>query len=254
MRALLRDTASLYWFGMHEAMNNRAWIVLGLGQPVMWLVLFGPLLGSVRGPGLGTDDDQLSLFVPGLLMMVALFGSMFMGLGLLANLRCGMLERLAATPVSRFALLTGAILRDVTLLFAQAVLLLAVGAAMGMRADPAGTVLTLGLVLLVGMLGAATSYGLALVLREESTLAGAVNVLTMPLALVSGLLLPISLAPGWLHAIARADPLYYGVEGARHAMAGNLGDTPVPVGFGVTGTLIVVVALWVTPKFRKGIV
>ncbi|WP_406293463.1 ABC transporter permease [Embleya sp. NBC_00888] len=254
MRALLRDTAALYRFGMHEAMNNRAWIVLGLSQPVMWLVLFGPLLGSLRGPGLATDDDQLSLFVPGLLMMVALFGSMFMGLGLLANLRCGMLERLAATPVSRFALLTGAILRDATLLLGQALVLLAVGAAMGLRSDPLGTVLTLVLVLLVGVLGAATSYGLALVLREESTLAGAVNVLTMPLTLVSGLLLPISLAPGWLSGLARADPLYYAVEGARHAMTGNLGATAVPVGFAVTGALIVLVALWVTPKFRKVIV
>lgn len=253
MSGALRDTASLYRFALHESVNNRAWIVLGLGQPVMWLVLFGPLLQPLTGPGMAAGD-QLTLFVPGLLLMVALFGSMFMGLDLMANLRSGVLERLAVTPVSRLALLTGSLLRDVTLLMAQALALLAVATAMGLRASLAGTAATLALVILVGVLGASTSYGLALLLRDENTLASAVNVLTMPLTLISGLLLPISLAPGWLRTLAHLNPVYYAVEAARALMAGTFADPAVPLGFGVVGGLAALVMLWVVPAFRKGVV
>ncbi|WP_329013877.1 ABC transporter permease [Streptomyces sp. NBC_00690] len=253
MNTLLPDTRALYRFALHEAVSNRTWIVLGLGQPVMWLVLFGPLVRSVTGPGV-SSGNQFMLFVPGLLMMVALFGSTFMGLTLLADLRTGVLERLAATPVSRVGLLSGWLLRDVTLLTAQALLLLAVAMAMGLRAHLGGTAMTLVLVALVGVLGASTSYGLALVLRDENTLASTVNILTMPLTLVSGLLLPVTLAPGWLQAMAKVNPLYYAVEAARSLMAGQFHDTAIPVGFAVVGGLAVLTVSWAASLFRKGVV
>ncbi|MEV5988236.1 ABC transporter permease [Streptomyces sp. NPDC052051] len=243
----------LYRFALHEALNNRTWVVLGLGQPVMWLVLFGPLLEPLSGPGIG-GGNRLAQFVPGLLMMVALFGSTFMGLGLLADLRTGFLERLAVTPVARGALLAGWLLRDITLLVAQGLLLLAVGTVMGLRADIRGSALALVLVALVGVLGAGSSYGLALVVRDENTLAGAVNFLTMPLTLVSGLLLPVALAPDWLQALARIDPLYYAVEAARNLMTGHLTDAAVPTGFTVITMLALGVVCWSVSLYRRGVV
>ncbi|MCP9211619.1 ABC transporter permease [Streptomyces sp. NEAU-Y11] len=250
---LLRTSGVLYRFALHQAVNNRAWIMLGLGQPVMWLVLFGPLLESLSGPGMG-HSGQFEMFVPGLLMMVALFGSTFMGLGLLADLRAGFLERLAVTPVSPVCLLIGWLLRDVTLLTAQALLLLGVGAAMGLHIHLAGTALALSLVALVGVLGAGASYALALVVRDENTLAGAVNFVTMPMTLVSGLLLPVALAPGWLRMLAQANPLYYAVEAARSLMAGHLTDAAVPTGFAVIGALVITIVWWAVSLFRRGVV
>lgn len=251
MMAFLRQSGILYRFALHEALGNRTWIVLGLGQPVMWLVLFGPLLRPLSGPGLG-GGDRLTQFVPGLLMMVALFGSTFMGLGLLSDLRAGFLERLAVAPVGRVSLLAGRLLRDITLLTVQGLVLLAVGTTMGLRADVAGAALTLVLVALVGVLGAGTSYGLALVVRDENTLAGAVNFLTMPLTLMSGLLLPVTLAPDWLQALARGNPLYYAVEAARDLMTGRLTEAAVPTGFLVIGVLALGVVGWCVSICRKG--
>ena len=56
------------------------------------------------------------MFVPGLLIQLALFGTLFVGFGLIAELRAGVVERMRVTPVSRFAMLLGRTLRDVSIL------------------------------------------------------------------------------------------------------------------------------------------
>jgi ABC-2 type transport system permease protein len=52
----------------------------------------------------------------------------------------------------------------------------------------------------------------------------------LPLLLLSGVLLPIALAPDWLQAIANVNPLYHAVEAMRALFDGRFGDTTVIVG------------------------
>lgn len=250
MRRFARDLGSLYLFGLHEIRGNPAWVALGLFQPIVWLLLFGPLVDQLAGPGLPAGGS-FQVYVPGLLVMVVLFGSLFLGLNLISQVKAGALERLAATPVARLALLLGPVLRDVTLLLCQAVLLLGIAVLMGLRPNPGGTVLALVLLALTGATTATVSYGMALRLRDENTLATATNLVSLPLVLLSGLLLPLSLAPGWLQAIAWANPLSYAVEACRQLMAGSPDVVPVVRGFAVVIALGVAVTAWTVPKFRR---
>ena len=66
--------------------------------------------------------------MPGLLVLLAIFGGLFQGFGLIAELRAGVIERSRVTPVSRLALLLGRSLRDVVSLLVQAVIITAAGA------------------------------------------------------------------------------------------------------------------------------
>ena len=59
--------------------------------------------------------------MPGLLVLLAMFGALFTGFGLIAELRAGVIERSRVTPVSRLALLLGRSLRDIVSLLVQAV-------------------------------------------------------------------------------------------------------------------------------------
>jgi ABC-2 type transport system permease protein len=70
------------------------------------LLLFAPLLKPALG--VRTDAEAYQISGPGLLVLLAIFGGLFQGFGLSAELRAGVIERSRATPVSRLAMLLGA--------------------------------------------------------------------------------------------------------------------------------------------------
>src|SRR5262249_416067 len=111
--SVLRDTWLVFRRYLAITLRNPAWVVIGLVQPVLYLVLFAPLLQSVAAVRGFPAGGAYNVFVPGLLVQLGLFGSAFVGFSLIAELRGGVVERLRVTPVSRLALLLGRALRDV---------------------------------------------------------------------------------------------------------------------------------------------
>jgi ABC-2 type transport system permease protein len=75
--------------------------------------------------------------------------------------------------------------------------------------------------------------------------------LQLPLTLLAGVLLPLSLGPGWLQGLAHANPMYYAVEAARDLGAGNLTSATVAEGFGVMGTAALLAIWWSTRAYRR---
>ena len=143
----------------------------------------------------------------GLLMQLGMIGCTFAGLGLIAELRAGVVERTRVTPVSRMASLLGRTLRDVVILLVQATLLVVISGPFRLKINWLGALITLGLMVLLGLLMACSSYALALALRSEDALAPMLNSVIQPLLLLSGILLPLTLAPRWLRTIAAINPL-----------------------------------------------
>src|SRR5207302_11318619 len=96
-----------------------AWVIIGLLPPILYLVLFAPLLKSIAAvPGF-PRGGAYNVFVPGLLIQLGLFGASGVGFPLIAELRAGVVERFRVTPVSRLALLLGHALRDIFVLLVQ---------------------------------------------------------------------------------------------------------------------------------------
>jgi ABC-2 type transport system permease protein len=100
----------------------------------LYLALFGPLLKGLPGASLGGSGNAYRFFVPGLLIQLALFGSTFVGFAIISDWWSGVIERFRVTPVSRLAIMAGRVLRDVVTLVVQAVVLVLVGVAFGLRA------------------------------------------------------------------------------------------------------------------------
>jgi ABC-2 type transport system permease protein len=249
---LPRDTRLMLAYELGTTLRNPTWVVFGVFQPLLWLVLFGPLLDRFAGGPPGAPaGDAIAGFAPGILVMLALFSALFVGFGLVADLRAGVLERYAVTPVSRLALVLGRVLRDVIMLLVQALILLGVAALMGLRPSLAGVTLTFALLTLIGAGASASSYALALAMRDEGALSSTLGFLSQPLMLLSGIVLPLTDAPGWLATLGKVNPFYWAVEAARDLIVGELASGTVLLGFGLTAALAVIALAWAAPAFRR---
>ena len=137
-------------------------------------------------------------------------------------MRYGVIERLQVTPISRAALLLGRTGRDVLALLVQALILILLAWPFGLHLNVAGVAVALAMLVLVGTAFSAISYTLGLVLKSEDSLAPVLNAVSMPLMLLSGILLPLALAPGWLQAIGDGNPLRYAVDATRALFNGHV--------------------------------
>ena len=224
------ETWLIFQRAMQQALRNPAWVVINLVQPVLYLALFVPLLQSLVGAPGFPPGDEWQVMVPALLVQLALFGTAFVGFGLIAEYRSGVIERMRVTPVSRTALLLGRSLRDVVMLTVQGALLIVLAVPFGLRTPLGGALLSLALVAVLGLAMSSTSYGLALRLKSEDAFAPVQNSIIVPLLLLSGILLPMSLAPAWLFTVSRFNPFVYVVDATRAAFVGNLAGTTVLLG------------------------
>ncbi|MFC9976347.1 ABC transporter permease [Spirillospora sp. NPDC127200] len=234
MPVLLTDTGVIFGRCLRATLRSRTALLFGMLQPLLFLALFGPLLTRLD---LGSSGSSWQMFVPGVLVQLALLGGSYVGLGLLVERNTGVIDRMRATPVSPAALLLGRTLRDVVQLVAQSVLLVLLGLALGLRAPVAGVLLGLVLVAVLAAALSALSYGLAMRVRTTPEFAAIANTAVMPLMLLSGLLLPMTLAPGWLDGASRAVPFRYTVDAMRQLFLGHYATATVAVGAAATAVL-----------------
>jgi ABC-2 type transport system permease protein len=242
----MRDTYLITMNELLVTMRNPFWIFRGLFQPVIYLLLFGPLLNGVAGTRGFPATNAIQFFAPGLLIMNALFSAGFEGFTLQDKVDSGFLERLRVTPISRLSLALGFILQSSITLLIQSIALIICALFFGLKVDLAGMVALVFLILLIGVTMASVSFCLALITREGGVLAGITNTFILPLLILSGVMLPISFGPPIIQAIARLDPMLYAVNGARALINGNLMDPSIPVAFAVFVVLsLIALALFI---------
>ena len=238
----IHDTLTVFRRQWRLSMRNPAWMIITLVQPVLYLALFAPLLtklpiqvfdGNANGTSGAGTAEAYRFFVPGLLIQLGLFGSTFVGFAIISDWRAGVIERFRVTPVSRLAIMAGRVLRDVITLVVQGVVLVLVGVAFGLRAPVAAVFIGFGFIVLVAIGLASVSYATGLLVKSEDTFAPLINTLVVPLLLLSGIFLPMTLGPGWLQGIARISPFRYIIDAMREAYLGHYFNTIMIEGIAV---------------------
>ncbi len=228
-------------------LRNPAWVIIGLLQPVLYLFLFGPLLKPLTA--MFHVDNAYTFFVPGLLVQLGIFGAFFAGFSLIGEWRDGVVEAERVTPASRTALLVGRLMRDVAQLFVQALILVGLGYVLGMVAPVRGVVIGIVLTLLIGGACAAASNALALTTKSEDVVAPVINMVMMPVLLLSGILLPMSIGPDWLLRTSDFMPTKHIVNAVRGAFDGT--SNSLMWGSAWTLALFALALWWGTRTFRK---
>ncbi|MEV1332764.1 ABC transporter permease [Micromonospora costi] len=248
---LVRDTWLIFQRQFQLLIRNPVWVFVGVFQPVMYLLLFAPLLKpALNAP---TQAEAYKIFVPGLLVLLAIFGGLFQGFGLIAELRAGVIERSRVTPVSRLALLLGRSLRDVVSLIVQAVIITLLALLFDLRVFLGDLLLAYLMLALIALMTSAVSYGVALKVKSEDALAPLMNTVAQPVLLLSGILLPLTFAPGWLQGVAEWNPFAWAVDGTRALFAGDLGNDKVWQGLTIIAVLAALGVFWAARQFARSV-
>jgi len=138
-------------------------------------------------------------------------------------------------------------------LIIPALLVIFVAIPLGFHPNPAGTVVLLAIASLITAMVSAISGALGIKLRQIGSLAAVVTGLQLPLMLLSGILLPLSLAPSWMVVLAHIDPMYYAVEASRVLANGSIVNGTVVTAFGALGVLTALSLWWATGVYRKAL-
>lgn len=107
----LKDLRILFIRNVKGSLRNPVWLFIGFFQPIIYLLLFVPLLSNLSMVPCFPKGGAYTVFTPGLLVMFALFGAAYSGFRLV--------ERLLVTPTRRLAILLAYVLRDIAVLLIQ---------------------------------------------------------------------------------------------------------------------------------------
>jgi ABC-2 type transport system permease protein len=197
------------------------YIAFTLFQPMIYLFLFSALFQRVADiPGFG-GGSYISFLTPGIVVMSAVFGGGWAGMGIIEDIDRGVIDRFLVTPSSRLAIVAGRVLSLGLITTIQSVVIVGIGLAIGAQ-YPGGLagllVLFLSSILLAAPFGA-LSCGLALVARKEESVIAAVNFVTLPLTFLASIFMANQLMPDWMQVIASLNPVNWAIEAARQALS-----------------------------------
>jgi ABC-2 type transport system permease protein len=205
---------------VRNLMREPIWIALLLVQPIVWLTLYGQLFKNVtRLGGFGTTS-YVTFLAPAIVVMNAFFGATWSGMAMINDLDHKVIERFLATPASRFALVLSQIVRSALTAAIQALIILLVALALGVRVHSGfvGWVVVVLAAILVNSAFAGISQGIALLTRREATMIAVANFIGLPLLFLSSTLLARAQMPGWMRVAAHVNPVDWGVRVAREVV------------------------------------
>lgn len=248
---MLRDTWLIFCRETLQRARQSFWLIVGLVQPLLYMALLGPMVTELIA---SPKQAGWAAFTPALLLQAAMTQSMFVGLSLLVEYREGVLGRLLVTPMRRSALLLGK-LCSIALAVAvlSAVIVLMCRLAFPLSTPIGGVLLCLLLNVIVAVSLATCSYALALVTKNENSLAPILNTALLPLLLLSGAFLPITKqsAPGWLYTLSRFNPIAYILDASRAGLVGDFTSREAITGIGVALCMMSLALLWGLRTFIK---
>lgn len=206
-----------------------AYIAFNLVIPLIYVLLFGALFSQVADiPGFAemagvSSGGYLSFLLPGVVMMTAMSGGGWAGMGLLDDHERGITDRLLVLPLWRGAEVTGRLAQIAVVTVIQVLIVVGVGVLRG--AELGGGAVGLAVLLATATLVAWTFGGLScamgITVRQRESLIGMNQFLVLPLTFLASAYMPRDLLPGWIQTVSRANPLEWAVTGARAALTAD---------------------------------
>lgn len=237
------DTYTIFWREMKRYRKSRSGVLIRLIQPAVWIIVIGntfagtqPLIQSV-----GFAGEYIEFMAPGVIILTAIFTSIFGGVNTLWDRRYGFMNKALTAPVSRSSIALGKMLAISLISALQASLILGIAFAIGVSfPNPLLIAPIMAIVILFSLGFSGISVMVAATAKSQETFWGIINFLGMPLFMLSPALFPLDLLPEWLATAARLNPVTYTVLLVRGMMTGVNEGVNSFLSIGVIAVFVVV--------------
>ncbi|MEQ9097186.1 MAG: ABC transporter permease [Phycisphaerales bacterium] len=222
-------------------------IAVAIATPaMMWLFVASGFAGSIRPESLGDDAASLSLYlVPGMASLVVLFNAIFVSISLIEDRHEGFLQAVLVSPAPRWSIAAGKLIGGGVLGFVQALVLVSCAPLVGASVTAVGVAAALGALACLSL--GITGLGLAAAWRVDSASGfhGVMNLVFMPMWLLSGAIFPVEGASGWLRTVAMVNPLRWCHRAVAAGVDGgvDLPATMLSLGFAAVGIVVALLAM-----------
>jgi len=199
--------------------RQRSRVVGAVVQPLMFWGLVGAgFRASFQPPGVPAGTSYAAYAYPGVLAMVLLFTAIFSTISVVDDRRQGFLQGVLVAPVPRGSIVLGQALGCTALAVLQGILFLLLGPAVGVPLTIASALGVTGVLLLVAF--GLSSLGLAIAWRLDSTQGfhAIMNLVLLPMWVLSGAFFPAVGVPLWLGWVMRLNPMTYGLAAIRRTL------------------------------------
>ncbi len=194
--------------------RSRSRMIGSLGQPLLFLIVFGFGFGSIYKRAGG--GNYIQFLAPGIILMSVLFTAVFNGIELIWDRQFGFLKETMVAPVSRLNIMLGRTLGGATVATLQGIIVFVLTLIVGFRPHNLWMLpIALLIVFLVALLFTTLGTAIASMLEDMQGFQLIMNFLVMPIFFLSGALFPLQGVPAILAIVAKGDPLTYGVDMLR---------------------------------------
>ena len=252
MRGLEFQAIYVMWLRqMKRFLRFRSRILITFIQPLFFLFILGSGFRNIDFPGM-ESGSYIHFFAPGVVAMTILFSSMFAGISVLWDKQFGFLQEVLVAPVSRVSIIIGRTLGGATTALIQGSIILLIVVAMGI---PVAGITGLFMAIIFMILISFTAVGLGLIfaskMRDMQTFPVIMNLVIMPLLLVSSAFFPLKNLPPAASVAARFNPLFYMVDGLRGSLIGKDNILMPAVDFGIVIVICIVMIFLGSYFFSK---
>ena len=200
-------------------LRDRARVVGVLAQPLLFWVVFGfGFAGSVTVAG--SDAGYLQYLLPGMVALTVLFTAIYATLSVVEDRQSGVLQAVLVAPQPRLAVVLGVVLGGSTLAVGQAALIALLAPTVGLAPGLGGALLALVACALLAVTFCALGFVMAWRLKTTRAYHAVMNVLLVPVWLLSGAFFPETGASGAIALAMRLNPATYGVGLLRYGLHG----------------------------------
>ncbi|MCL5744047.1 MAG: ABC transporter permease [Acidobacteria bacterium] len=232
MRKFLLPAGTLWYRELLRFWRHKSRVLGVVASPlVFWLLI-----------GYGSGD--LGRFFAGALVLTVMFSAVFSTISIIEDRREGFLLSMLVSPAPRTSMVLGKILGAATLAWVQGMIFLAFAPLAQVSLSIWNLLPIAGAIFLVSF--ALTGMGFMIAWKMESTSGfhAIMNLLLVPMWMVSGSLFPMTTAHGWIKAIMWANPLTYSISLLNDLMKLGSGAPGIGVSLAVTAAFGIALLLF----------
>jgi ABC-2 type transport system permease protein len=232
------------WRATHNVFHNASLLLPGILFPLLNFTAFAGGLSRISHlPNFDYPPGYTTFQYVFVLLQSAAFGGVFTGFGIARDFEYGFARRLLIAAPRRAGIVAGYAIAAIVRWLVTASVVTAVAFAAGMNVGGRGVDL-FGLFGLAALVNAgALLWACGVAMRFRSVQAGPIMQTPVFLLLFfAPVYVPLDLLQGWIHAVARINPVTFLLESGRGFAAGR--PTEVLVAAAVAAALPVALSLW----------